>query len=164
MRLPLLQLLSQAIQMHWIVDTESGQVYSRRYNRPLKGKIDKDGYLVYGLPGSNSTVPAHFVIWWATEGSLPPETINHRDGNKLNNRRDNLEASTGAQNTAHAGRLGLMAGSGPGKLTEQTARELRKLARSNGNVVQLAKRFGVSRKTVREVRDGKTWQTIEVSA
>lgn len=45
----------------------------------------------------------HRVIWLWVHGSIPDgHVINHRDGNRRNNRITNLEAITQAQNVLHA--------------------------------------------------------------
>ncbi len=161
MRLPLQELLRQAIDLHWDVDIKTGTVRSRRYGRPLKGKINKDGYLVYGLPSggrrSGGTVGAHQVVWFAAEGSLPPETIDHRNGDKLDNARSNLEAVTGGENTRRASALGLISGVRT-KLSSERVVEIRTALTGGEPVATVARRFNVSRRTVRDVRDGKTWR------
>lgn len=45
---------------------------------------------------------AHRVMWLFVHGSIPPgHVINHRDGNRRNNRIENLEAVTHKQNALH---------------------------------------------------------------
>jgi len=46
---------------------------------------------------------AHRLIWVMLYGSEPGPTIDHRDGNKHNNRPDNLRAATYTQNTSNRG-------------------------------------------------------------
>ena len=46
---------------------------------------------------------AHRVVWEATNGPIPDGLqINHKDLNKANNRIDNLEVVTGAENIRHS--------------------------------------------------------------
>ena len=64
-------------------------------------------------------MPAHRVGWLCANGPIPPGlVINHRDGNRRNNRLDNLEAVTHQQNMAHAHRSPNYRGTIPGELRE----------------------------------------------
>lgn len=48
-------------------------------------------------------VPAHRVVWQALHGAIPDGMqINHKDGDRSNNRPDNLEVVTGAENIQHS--------------------------------------------------------------
>lgn len=93
--------------------------------------------------------------------------INHIDGNKLNNRVDNLEWVTKSENEKHAfanhlkrptrGEL-----SGMAKLTYQQVEEIRKKY-STGNkkkysTRKLAKEYNVGKSTVLYIVQGKTWK------
>jgi hypothetical protein len=73
--------------------------------------------LVDGIPrGSNANgynrvycsgvlMQSHRVMWIYVHGSIPDGyVINHRDGNRRNNRIDNLEAVTQQENVRHAKR------------------------------------------------------------
>ena len=49
------------------------------------------------------TMMAHRIVWMFVHGPISAgRVINHRDGNRLNNRIDNLEAITVRQNNQHA--------------------------------------------------------------
>lgn len=60
------------------------------------GTITKDGYRATKIDGH--WIYAHRVIWIYMYGSLPPEYIDHIDGNKDNNRLLNLRAVTNQEN------------------------------------------------------------------
>lgn len=72
----------------------------------LKGKVDNDGYLIYafyGMDGKSRHMKAHRVV--AIHFIPNPDskdTVNHKDGNKLNNHKDNLEWATRQEQIAHA--------------------------------------------------------------
>jgi hypothetical protein len=62
----------------------------------LAGRIRPDGYLIVGI--SRVYYLSHRLIWKMVLGSDPVAFVDHRDGNKLNNRWDNLRAATNGQN------------------------------------------------------------------
>jgi hypothetical protein len=62
----------------------------------VAGSLKKDGYLILGL--DNKSLKAHRVIWKIVTGNDPVEEIDHIDGNRSNNRWENLREATGCQN------------------------------------------------------------------
>lgn len=90
---------------NYIVD-ELGRVYNKN-NRELIHDITHDGYhrvLLYnGSRKSAKHYPVHRLV---AEAFIPnPDnkpTVNHIDGDKANNRVDNLEWSTRSENAQHA--------------------------------------------------------------
>lgn len=72
--------------------------------------------------------------------------VNHKNGNKLDNRADNLEWCTHSQNMVHAFRTGLVLT----KITQEQRQEIIRRARPGiphhpGNYEELAKEFGICR-------------------
>lgn len=77
----------------------------------LKGIIkrltpDKDGYLLVGLSGNGEKPTAgkvhRLVAISFIENPENKPTINHKDGDKSNNHKDNVEWATRSENTRHA--------------------------------------------------------------
>lgn len=87
--------------------------------------------------------------------------VNHKDGNKQNNRRNNLEYCTPSQNTAHAHRSGLCNQKGDknnaSKLTEENVMRIKAIVRGGLSQTKTAAQFGVSRATVNFIMLGKRW-------
>lgn len=75
----------------------------------LSGSLDRYGYRVYRMmvDGVKKHVKGHRLVLNAFVGCQPLMDVNHMDGDKQNNRRDNLEWVTVAQNNAHAISTGL---------------------------------------------------------
>jgi hypothetical protein len=89
------------------------------------------------------------------------QTVNHKDGNKLNNNIKNLEWCSAGDNCHHAARLGLMAkGShhSQSKLNEKQVVKIRELF-SQGSFTQkaLGMKFGVSRRSIGDIVNRKLW-------
>lgn len=89
----------------------------------------------------------------------------HADGDKSNNRLENLRYGTHAENVADAKRHGTFAPGksigeqhGQSKLTALEVAWLRKL--SQPNFTALAAAFGVSRKTVHQAYHRETWRHV----
>lgn len=90
-------------------------------DRILKGIYSDKGYLTVGLTkdGKSKKVKIHRVV--AIAFIVNPENkpeVNHLDGNKQNNRLDNLEWVTGEENVKHAIEMGLTNKFPDGKLTD----------------------------------------------
>lgn len=76
----------------------------------LKGQIDKRGYKVYHLTQDDKLVKvykAHRLVCLCWYPENQKETVNHIDGNKLNNHYTNLEWATWTENTQHSYASGL---------------------------------------------------------
>jgi HNH endonuclease len=130
----------------------------------LRGATDKDGYRYFNLclKRAHRLVAELFI-----ENPENKPDVNHIDGNKLNNRADNLEWVAPKENVLHAMLLGLkpsMKGSDHylAKLTEEDIPEIRELLKSRlFSQHQIAKEFNVSNGTISTIQRGKTWAHIK---
>lgn len=91
--------------------TEEGCIYSTIQGRYIKGAISKSGYELLTLRDVNG-VPfnqyTHILVAKAfVEGYFVGATVNHKDGNKRNNNKSNLEWITSEENVKHAWETGL---------------------------------------------------------
>ena len=94
--------------------------------------------------------------------------VNHVNGVCDDDRAENLEWTTPAENKAHAVRLGLMRGPGlrgeahpNAKLTADKVRQMRALAATDpAAAVALGESFGVTRQSARSAIDGRTWKHV----
>ena len=82
----------------------------RFYERKEKPKrLDKYGYLRVNLSkeGKVKTISIHRLVAMTFIEGNEKLTVNHKDGNKLNNHYSNLEFISSSENLKHAHRIGL---------------------------------------------------------
>ncbi len=81
-----------------------------RAGQPKRVSLSSNGYLIFGHfdNGKHTNILVHKAAAEAFLGIAPEGMqVNHKDGNKLNNRIDNLEYVTVSENARHAYRMGL---------------------------------------------------------
>lgn len=97
------------IEKDYFVDKE-GKVYSKRKFNLLtelkQSKTGHGGYAKVKINLKNKFVHRLVAIAYL-DNSEKKETVNHKDGNKLNNNIDNLEWNTRKENIQHAVKTGL---------------------------------------------------------
>lgn len=91
-------------------------------------------------------------------GEFPGASVNHKDGNKLNNVPENLEWLSLADNTRHQWRTGLIDLRGEkhplAKLTSDDVAEIRRRLLVGHRAVRLSKEFSVSVSLIYKIGDG----------
>ncbi len=137
----------------------------------LKCNVKQSGYVRVSLhrEGVISEFAVHRLVMAAFVGPLPPgHDVNHKNGEKADNRVENLEYLTKSENQLHSYRV-LGTASRPGskhhnaKLTEDGVVQAR-ILRSNGYMVKdLAIRFGVSQPTMSAALNGTAWRHVSHS-
>lgn len=87
--------------------TEDGKVYGPRGLR--NPRVDRYGYLRLNcvLGKRRITVAVHRVVAEVFLGIVEGMTVNHRNGNKLDNHIENLEYLTSEENTSHSFKYGM---------------------------------------------------------
>lgn len=132
-------------------------------------RISNTGYARVGLYDKPraTTASVHRLVARAFIGPCPRGAqVNHRDGNKLNNRADNLEYVTGAQNQQHRykvlGRNNCPRGEArpEAKLTEADVRAIRGATGGRGLVARLAREYRVTSGLISQIRIGLVWKHV----
>jgi len=128
----------------------------------LKPREVKKGYVLAALyvDGVAYNHSIHSLVMEAFVGPRPSGMcINHKNGDKKDNRPENLEYVTPSQNSVHALYvLGIKPQSGfnhgNAKLTDEQLLRIRARVLDGDRVVDLAKEFGTSISTVKRCRQG----------
>jgi hypothetical protein len=145
-----------------------GNVTGKRKNR-LKPMINIHGYARVCLRDREykKYKTIHSLV---AEAFIGPRstgvTINHKDGNKLNNHVDNLEYISRLENLKHAwanGRKCRGDSHGRRKLTSVEVDEIRQLYK-RGNRSILAKTYGVCKEHITRITTGQNWSLISKDA
>lgn len=144
------------IKHHLGVDREF-----RLTGRTLALRNHPQGYRQVGM-GNNKQATVHSLVMLAFVGPRPEGAwINHRNGNKADNRLTNLEYCTPKQNAEHAVHTGLQPlPPGGDKLTSADVLRINERLKLGESTVALAKEFGVSRTMVSNIRTGRAWQHL----
>jgi hypothetical protein len=138
-----------------------GRIY--RGGQPLKpwrGGYEQQYEMVSA--GEQRKAYVHRLVCEAFYGPAPEELpeVRHLDGDSLNNHPENLDWGTKEQNAADRSAHGRASREAhpAGKLTEAAVAEIHALRNSMTRPAMAAK-FGVSKGTVDDVLDGRTWVT-----
>lgn len=131
------------------------------------------GYLAVSLHSGNKDrmFLVHRLVVAAFIGPIPPKMeVNHKNGNKKDNRVENLEIVTRQCNIDHAVATGLINNKGSRNmravLSEQQVQEIRNAYTEGGKwkggkgYKALAKIYGVSWTSIRQVIKGRTWRHL----
>lgn len=147
--------------------TNRGKVYSVKSMKFLKGDVDRYGYLHYVLYNSTGRkhhtahrlVAIHFID---NPNGLPE--VNHKDGNKLNNKVKNLEWVTSQENNDHRfislGHTYKGENNPSVKLTTIAVIDIKEAISKGEPQHSIAKRFSISRSTISMIAIGRIWSNI----
>jgi hypothetical protein len=149
---------------NYVVNSD-GEVVSFAYRRWETMKAcNSTGYAQVGLwkNGKRYQRYVHALVAEAFLGERPSgKHINHLNGNKLDNRSENLEYCTRKENAEHALSMGLYKTGeqhGRARLTLEQVEFIRQAR--NQTAKSLAAQFGVSASHIRRLRQGLRWTVI----
>lgn len=144
--------------------SDDGDIRNARTGRVIKQFVGKDGYLRTQIAGKTRLVH-RLVALTFVPSDVGKDFVNHKDGNKQNNRASNLEWCTRSENMKHAYQHQLKSSigvkNGRHKLSNEDVlfilehyapRDKRFGAKA------LAEQFGVAHQTVCAVISGQNWK------
>lgn len=156
----------------YLIDT-NGVIYSRNTGKPRKTFVGNSGYEQVNLlrpetvkgSGKYITKMVHRLVTQTFLGDAEDLCVNHKDGNKLNNRLDNLEYVTRSANMRHALDNGLTKDVGENhhfaKLTEKQVHEICKLiVESELELKDIAKLYNISRQAITNITTKHRWTRV----
>lgn len=154
----------------WYLIPAEGRIFNR-FHQEITGGINS-GYVVIGTKfnGISVNVMKHRAIWIGARGGIIPDDrlqIDHINGNKQDNRIDNLRLVTPSENVRNPNTFWKMCGKNNhnAKITAFQAEEIRQryeesrhLPKGAGRLSQrrLAHEYGISQQQVSRILKGKT--------
>lgn len=150
--------------------TNDGRVWShKRYKARVgwrKLRISTSGYIIVDLvPGKRRTWQVHRLVAEAyIPNPLKLPVVNHKNGDRTDNRVENLEWCTQKDNLKHAARV-LGVKFGKRRFTEKEVSEIRAAYNKRapgvkGNSIMLAKRYGVSSGCILKITRGDNYKQV----
>lgn len=147
-----------------LVRRKSRQYMRRRKGQLMKQTMHHSGYLCVNVceEALPTMAPVHQLVADAFHGERREGlTVNHINGNKRDNRPENLEYVTIRENLLHGYRTGIIKNHGEhnrgAKLTEEEVREIRG---SNLPASELSLKFGIGSEQVWRVQSRRNWKHI----
>jgi len=135
----------------------AGEIFSDKGRfglREIKGKVAKSGYreVLLTVCGKRIYKHVHRVVAESfLDNPKNLRTVNHKNGNKLDNRLENLEWMSDSENLCHARDLGLL----KCKINSEIAEKIRLDNRSHRLI---AKDYGIGKTQVGYIKNGKRWK------
>ncbi len=89
------------MKKNYTYDAKSGRLTSSRYGRTIRGaKRDKRGYLYVNckIDKRSIHIALHHAVWAVCNGRFPEQPLDHINGNKQDNRIENLREVSDSEN------------------------------------------------------------------
>jgi len=146
---------------YWISSFGRLKSYKPFWNRFIivKPNTIKSGYQYYHLckNGKRKSIQAHRLVSIAfLENTKNKPCVNHKDGNKQNNKSCNLEWVTRSENSKHAFKTGLITSETYSKITRKQVDKIRKLY-PKFYQRDIAKMFNISQTQICRIVNGSNW-------
>jgi hypothetical protein len=120
-----------------------------------------NGYLQLVITGKNLFIHRLVAEAFVLNSDLNRKQINHKNGNKHDNRAENLEWTTSSENHMHKTRvlkIGTGASHSQARLTNEDVTAIRQAV---GTQQAIADAFGISRQHAADIRSGRKWSSLD---
>lgn len=134
--------------------------------RIKKFTIASHGYLVARFTnqaGESKNIYLHSIMCTVFNGVQPEEdsTVNHKNGQKRDNRPENLEWVSQEDNTEHALEAGLAKRGSKHHFSKLTEENVRSILSDKRGCVKLGREYGVTPSAIKYIRQGKCWRHLQ---
>jgi len=151
-----------------------GEIRNKKTDKILKAWSTERGYPRVDLckDGNKKPYRIHRLV---TKYFVPnPQNktyVNHKDGNKKNNRADNLEWCTAKENTTHAIKNGLLKpinfyqkgeNHPNARLSNKDVVAIKKAIKSDTDSSEIYKNFDITKSQLCDIKHGRKWNHIQI--
>ena len=137
----------------------------RKFERKEKAqRRDKYGYFRVSLSkeGKVKAISVHRLVAITFVEGDSKLTVNHKDGNKLNNHYSNLEFISSSENVKHAYRTGLTKSVGVNSvLSKLSEKEVKEILKSDLTLQKLADKYNVHKSTIHRIKKGIGYSNVK---
>lgn len=138
--------------------TFSPEIIGYRHHKvELKQHESKKGYLTVHLKSGLKAIHRLVAILFIPNPLNLPQ-VNHKDGNKKNNKVDNLEWCDNSYNQKHAWALGLISNTGmksPRRILDEN--QVKEIFFSQLPHKAIAEKYGIEKSGVNKIKTGRNW-------
>jgi HNH endonuclease/NUMOD4 motif len=138
--------------------------------RPLRPHKKPNGYLAVDMQQDQERhrFYVHRLVWQTFRGEIPIGLeINHRNGDRADNRLENLELTTRSDNMLHCFQTlnpslkrSFGATHHKAKLSEDDVKEVLRLSKAGNSRNKIAELFGVSGTAIGYILSGRNWKQL----
>lgn len=155
----------ELVKGKYLISSE-GRIKHLNRKRCWSGYVSNTGYAracIYDWDGKKYTPLIHRLVAKAFFGDLKDLEVNHKDFNPLNNRIENLELCTGAENVRHSIKAGryLNAKKNMRKNFKRLSdRQINQIRSSESSLSNLARKFDRSHYTIWKIKKYLVYKNV----